>query len=221
MSCSHPDLSGVALTDLDLDGVWFAECVLDDAVVRHTDLFSCKFAGCSMRRTDLAAGPLVKSEFVDSTLADARLDGANMLRVRADNTDFRGADLTGVTVTRMVARGCDLRGASLRNAKFRGTTIYHGTLVGGADLTGTSGTINGSLHINVGTLEAPHVLAAHEALAWMRDAGADLTWSHTPEEVARSRHRGRVASSVYASGTRGLPRGMAHLPSSVAISQGN
>jgi hypothetical protein len=182
------DLTGVSLADLDLSSVWFAECSFDDAVVRDTDLYHCLFGGCSFRRADLTAAYIPKSRSDGSTFAHASLAGADLLRLRASETDFRHADLSRATLTRMAAVRCDLREASLQGAQFNGTTIKE-SLLAGADLTGATGTVNGNLSINVGAPDSPLMLTAYAAMEWMRDAGAELTWFRTPEQVAESRER--------------------------------
>jgi len=179
------NLAGLSMSGIDLTELWFVGCTFDDADMRDSLPYRCHLIESSFRGTDLSAANMGRTETLRSTFVGARFSGASLLRLDATDTDFHDADLTETVLTKTHLRESDLRGVSLRNARFSRTSFVE-VLLAGADLTGATGTINGGVEINVGTPEHPVMLAGHGAMEWLRDAGADLTWSRTPEEVAES-----------------------------------
>jgi uncharacterized protein YjbI with pentapeptide repeats len=168
------DLQGKVLDGADLDGAVLVDSAFDHASLRDVILWSAHPTCSTFVGADLTGVQLVKAQLRDCDFRDARLVRANFLRALGSRLDLRGADLTAANLTRLHLLWSDLRGAVLRDVVLD-TTTFQECLLAGVDLRGAAGTLHPD-PINVGTPEEPRFLEGDEALAWLRAAGADVTW---------------------------------------------
>jgi uncharacterized protein YjbI with pentapeptide repeats len=97
------------------------------------------------------------------------LDGAELIEV-----DLADCDLSGVDVTHAALMGANLRGARVRDSRMDAAG-FDETLVGGADFTGSTGTVGPGATVLLDKDGSPV-----DAVAALNDAGARVT-EYQPE----------------------------------------
>ena len=169
------DLTGKVLDGANLAGAYLRGCRLDRASLRGVVLTSFGHLGhCSALGADLSGATLASSLMQGCDLRSARLSGASLVRAQVESVDLRGCDMSGADLTGCLAVDSDLRGTVLTGARLRSTRLLNCRL-SGADLSGVAGTL---IHasIDVGTGSRHRMVEGDSALAWLREAGADVRW---------------------------------------------
>lgn len=81
-------------------GIQFAKCNFDFADMRGLDLSGLDLSRSSFSETDLSLANLEKTSFINSYIANVKLDGAT-----CNMTDFRGAELQGFNLKTQNLKG--------------------------------------------------------------------------------------------------------------------
>jgi uncharacterized protein YjbI with pentapeptide repeats len=189
------DLAGKVLDEANLAGAYLRDCRLDGARLRGVVLTGFGHLGrCSAIDADLSDATLASSIIQDCDFRSARLAGASLVRSQVENVDLRGADMTSTDLTGSFVVDSDLRGAVLSGSHVRSTRLLNCQLRD-ADLSGVTGTL---LHatIDVGRNGKHEVLEGGEALAWLREAGADVRWSPGPLDEGAPAHETSAAEAA-------------------------
>jgi uncharacterized protein YjbI with pentapeptide repeats len=190
------EAEGLDFGGLLLDGARLAEaklrqCTFEDAGLRGADLYSAYLEECSFRHADMRAAWLYKAQAIRCDFREAQLADAYFRRLDALHCDFRGANLRGAHLRDFGWIDCDLRDTDMSRA-WLDSTDFGGCLLGGANLTGATGTVvrlDGEFGgpVNVGTREEPETLQGDEFLDWLRAAGArNVSWFVPHQPVPRA-----------------------------------
>jgi uncharacterized protein YjbI with pentapeptide repeats len=172
--------AGLDLSDLDLAGVDLSGAVLlgarfDRSNLRGANLSRADIARSSAEGTELSEAVLYKAEVHRTSFIHVRLRHAILDGMEASHVDLRGADLTGSSAHGFSCWQSDVRGACLRELRLR-CTWFDDCLMAEVDLVGSSGTIHRHSRLDLGDPERQEVLEGEALLAWLRRAGADVTW---------------------------------------------
>jgi uncharacterized protein YjbI with pentapeptide repeats len=179
LDASRLVLAHRALEGLDLAGAELADCVFDGARLHETDFAKTWLTRCSFVRADLSSASFYKSQTTDSDFSHARLVGTYLTRWHNVRSCFRDADLSRADLGGSFFDRCDLRGARLRDAHLD-RAGFQDCRLGGADFSGARGALV-RYPIDVGTSQEPRIVDGDEALAWLRDAGAEEVRWFQPE----------------------------------------
>jgi uncharacterized protein YjbI with pentapeptide repeats len=150
-----PDLKGVRLHKIDLQGINLEGATLLKADLQEVNLIGAKLKGADLRgvrlnksklgRVDLSGRDLKDANFFEANLKNANLSGANLsgaviqganlLNANLSRVDLRGNDLsftafTGANLSRTNLSGRDLSGKSFKQVIFVGANLDRVNLSG-------------------------------------------------------------------------------------------
>ncbi|MBI2900696.1 MAG: HEAT repeat domain-containing protein [Planctomycetes bacterium] len=110
------DFTAADLSDADLDGCEFSECLFARTILRRASLRGARFSDCILLRADLSDARLSHAEckggvWSGSSLSSAAMRGSMFRLVKLDEVSFEGADLQGAQFEE-----CDVAMASFRHS---------------------------------------------------------------------------------------------------------
>jgi uncharacterized protein YjbI with pentapeptide repeats len=178
------DLRGIDLSGADLAGVILSEVRLDEANMARADLYAVFAGGSSFVGADFNSAQIVKADFAAVIARKANFTDANLMRTGFFEADLRGARFDRTTLTKTSFHLADLRGCSFQGARFDRTS-FHDAILGNLDAAGASGTILPG-PASIETPDGLHSANEDEVLAYLRAAGADVSFWLPPKPPIRS-----------------------------------
>ncbi|MEC3895953.1 pentapeptide repeat-containing protein [Nocardiopsis sp. LDBS1602] len=149
------DLRGTVFDGCDFTKAELRGALIEGARFVEANFYKADLSECSGEGADFTGARLVGAEFYRSELAGSVWSGAWINASWMHETDLRGADLRGVWF------GPDDRAGRTKLASAR---------IGGADVRGAGGWVEGSA--DVGPPGEPRVLVGDELAAWFAEQGA-------------------------------------------------
>jgi uncharacterized protein YjbI with pentapeptide repeats len=129
------DLEGLDLSDLDLSGAVFEDCVLSGCNLTKARLSKTIFRRCALPGVPLAGASMVEAELTVCDLAGADLTGATLDKAVLNDSDCTGAKfdqarLATATARRTTFAGATFAGTAIRECDFRQADFEGATLDG-------------------------------------------------------------------------------------------
>jgi cbb3-type cytochrome oxidase subunit 3 len=109
----QPNLTGIDLHGRDLQEVYLARKILDDARLDEANLSKANLRESRLKNASLIETNLTHADLSHSDLRGAKMVDANLHQADLHEADLRDAILHGATLTQTILKEADLRGADL------------------------------------------------------------------------------------------------------------
>lgn len=129
------NLVGAKLADANLTGIVLTNCDLQNADLQEAILSGAVLSYCNLKNVDLWSANLTSVQVKNVTFDEAQLERAMMQNAQVKNCTFRGADLSHAYARKANLTDCDFSGANLSEAFFSGAEVEDGNTFRNADFS--------------------------------------------------------------------------------------